>query len=92
MFEVELLAVLREINENLERIAQKETSKTPRIGRRNSVYSVSPEVKEKLAEARLSYIILNWRDNLDISEMTSQDLAQTLMRVLTEEFGYRMET
>lgn len=47
------------------------------------------EAQEKIAEARLTYIILNWRDNLDNTRMTPQELAQTLKKVLTEEFGYR---
>ena len=46
------------------------------------------EAQEKIAEARLAYIILNWRENLDNTRMTPQDLAQILIEVLTEEFGY----
>jgi len=47
------------------------------------------EVLKKIAEARLAYIILNWRDNLDNTRMTPQELAQTLMKVLTKEFDWK---
>lgn len=43
---------------------------------------------EKLAEYRLSYILINWRDNLDNTTTTPQELAMRLIHILKSEFGY----
>jgi len=43
---------------------------------------------EGIAEMRLAYILLNWRDNLDNTTATPQDVAKSLIRILKDEFGY----
>ena len=43
---------------------------------------------KEIAEARLAYILLNWKNNWDNTTMTPQDVAKTLIKVLESEFGY----
>jgi len=46
--------------------------------------------REYMAEMRLSYVLLNWRDNFEHTTATLQDIAKTLIKILKEEFGYRL--
>jgi len=44
---------------------------------------------EKIAEARLAYILLNWKENWDNTTLTIGELSHRLLNILKDEFGYR---
>jgi len=50
--------------------------------------NLTQEQLRSLADMRLAYILLNWRDNLDNTNMTVPELATKLREVLENEFGY----
>ena len=51
---------------------------------------LTEEQIKAMADMRLAYILLNWRDNLDNTTITVQELATKLRNILENEFGYSL--